>query len=257
MHGNNKSEADLADAIDARCGLVVADHAGELDQIERLAAAAGRAQPVAVRITPGIEADTHSKIMTGHHGSKFGFAPADALDALDAIEALPHLRAAGLHVHLGSQIGELGSYLRAVDWLVEFIEQHGLGELPLLDLGGGLAHRARRGRAGARTSQAAVEAVCAHLTDRLIAHGIPYPELVLEPGRSIVGPAGTTLYRVGAIKRAADGTDWAAVDGGMSDNPAAGALRRPLPRHRLRPARRRARPPPTRSPASTASRATC
>jgi len=218
VHGNNKSEADLADAIDARCGLVVADHAGELDRIERLAAAAGRTQPVAVRITPGIEADTHSKIMTGHHGSKFGFAPAEALDALDAIEALPHLRAAGLHVHLGSQIGELGSYLRAVDWLIEFIEQHGLGELPLLDLGGGLAiaHTGDEPELDVRT---AVEAVCAHLTDGLIAHGIPYPELVLEPGRSIVGPAGTTLYRVGAIKRAADGTDWAAVDGGMSDNP--------------------------------------
>jgi diaminopimelate decarboxylase len=191
---------------------------GELEQLERIAAAVGRVQPVLVRITPGIEADTHHKIRTGHHGSKFGFAPPDALDALDRADALLHVQPAGLHVHLGSQIHELSTYVAAIDWLVEFIEQHGLGELPVLDLGGGLGVAHAPGDLELEI-EPAVEALCGHLTDSLIARGLPLPGLVLEPGRSIVGPAGTTLYRVGAVKRAADGTVYAAVDGGMSDNP--------------------------------------
>ena len=218
VHGNNKSDADLAAAVDAGCGLVVVDHMGELEQLDRIAAAAGRVQPVLVRVTPGIDADTHDKIRTGHHGSKFGFAPPDALDALDQAGALLNLSPAGLHVHLGSQIRDLSTYAEAVDWLVEFIEANGLGELPVLDLGGGLGIAHVEGEVELDI-QASVEALCARLTDGLIAHGLPMPELVLEPGRSIVGPAGTTLYRVGAIKRAADGTVYAAVDGGMADNP--------------------------------------
>jgi diaminopimelate decarboxylase len=218
VHGNNKSDDDLSAAIAAGVGLVVVDHMAELDHLERLAAAAGRVQPVLVRVTPGIEADTHHKIKTGHHGSKFGFAPPDALDALDRADALLHLQPSGLHVHLGSQITELGTYTSAVEWLVEFIEQHGLGELAVLDLGGGLGIAHVPGEVELDIERS-LEAVCAHLTDRLIARGLSMPELVVEPGRSIVGPAGTTLYRVGAIKQAADGTVYAAVDGGMSDNP--------------------------------------
>ncbi|HEY0388043.1 MAG TPA: diaminopimelate decarboxylase [Gaiellales bacterium] len=218
VHGNNKSDDDLSGAVAAEAGLVVVDHTGELDQLEGIAAAAGRVQPVLVRVTPGIDADTHHKIRTGHHGSKFGFAPPDALDALEQADSLQHLAPAGLHVHLGSQIRELGPYLGAVDWLVEFIEDNGLGELPVLDLGGGLGIAHVPGEIELEIERS-VETICAHLTDRLIAHGLPMPELVLEPGRSIVGPAGTTLYRVGAVKQAADGTVYAAVDGGMSDNP--------------------------------------
>ena len=218
VHGNNKSPADLGSAIAAGAGLIVADHPQELEQIEALAAEAGRVQRVLVRVTPGIEADTHRKIMTGHHGSKFGFSAPDALDALDHAGRLLHLQPAGLHVHLGSQINELGTYDRAVDWLVALIEEHGLGELGVLDLGGGLGVAHAEGDVELEI-EAAVEGVCSHLTDRLIAHGLPMPELVLEPGRSIVGPAGTTLYTVGSIKRSGDGTVYAAVDGGMSDNP--------------------------------------
>jgi diaminopimelate decarboxylase len=218
VHGNNKSDGDLSAAVAAGAGLVVVDHMGELEQLDRIAAGADRMQRVLFRVTPGIDADTHHKIRTGHHGSKFGFAPPDALDALERADGMLHLSAAGLHVHLGSQIGELRTYLDAVDWLIGFMEDNGLGELPVLDLGGGLGIAHVPGEVELEI-QRSVEAVCAHLTDRLIAHGLPMPELVIEPGRSIVGPAGTTLYRVGAVKRAADGTVYAAVDGGMSDNP--------------------------------------
>ncbi len=218
VHGNNKSQDDLSSAIAAGAGLIVVDNLGELERIELLAAAAGRVQRVLVRITPGIEADTHHKIMTGHHGSKFGMSAPDALDALDKAGALLHVQPAGLHVHLGSQINDVETYTRTVDWLVALIEEHGLGELEVLDLGGGLGVAHAQGELELAI-EPAVEAVCAHLTDRLIAHGLPMPELLLEPGRSIVGPAGTTLYTVGSIKQSADGTIYAAVDGGMSDNP--------------------------------------
>ena len=218
VHGNNKSDADLEAAIGAGAGLLVLDHAEEPVRVERLAAAHGRVQQVAVRVTPGIDADTHHKIRTGHGTSKFGLAPPDALDALDRVAALPHLHPAGLHVHLGSQIADTGAYERAIDWLCSFIEQHGLGELPLLDLGGGLgiAHVEQE---PAPDVEQAVELVCLHLAERLIGHGLPFPELILEPGRSICGPAGVTLYTVGAIKQTAGGVVHAAVDGGMSDNP--------------------------------------
>src|SRR4029079_13941128 len=106
----------------------------ELDSMAASAAEAGRVQRVLVRIAPGIEADTHHKIMTGHHGSKFGFSAPDALDALDHAGTLLHVHPAGLHVHLGSQINELSTYHRAVDRLVELIEEHGLGGLEVLDL---------------------------------------------------------------------------------------------------------------------------
>jgi diaminopimelate decarboxylase len=218
VHGNNKSDADVEAALAAGAGLLVADHAGELDQVERLAAAAGVVQRVGVRVTPGIAVDTHEKIATGHAGSKFGFAPADALDALDRISELPHLRAAGLHVHLGSQITDIASYERACDWLVEFVEENGLGDLELLDLGGGLAIAHADGEIAPPVGPA-VERILARLADGLVLRGLPLPRVILEPGRSVAGPAGVTLYTVGGLKRGAAGASHVAVDGGMSDNP--------------------------------------
>jgi diaminopimelate decarboxylase len=218
VHGNNKSDVDIAAALAARAGLLVLDHLGELDQVERLAAEVGRIQPVAVRVTPGIAADTHVKIVTGHDTSKFGLPPVDVLEALDRAGELPHLRPAGLHVHLGSQIRDLSPYTAAIDWLADFVEEHGLGELPLLNLGGGFAIAHATGDVALPLADA-VDRICFHLAEVLVARGLPLPELVLEPGRSIVGPAGITLYTVGAIKQTAGGVTYAAIDGGMSDNP--------------------------------------
>jgi diaminopimelate decarboxylase len=218
VHGNNKSDADLRAAVEARCGLVVLDHPGELDQLDRIAREAGVVQRVLVRVTPGIVADTHQKIVTGHSDSKFGFAPSDALDALDRAALLPNLEPAGLHVHLGSQIRDLRTYLEAVGWLADLIEHHGLGELGVLDLGGGLAVAHTR-EDEAPDIATGVEEIVAAVAEAMVARGLPLPELILEPGRSITGPTGLTAYTVGAIKRAESGTVYAAVDGGMSDNP--------------------------------------
>ncbi len=218
VHGNNKSDADIGAAIAAGAGLVVIDHTAELHQVEALAAAAGRTQAVLVRVTPGIEADTHRKIATGHAASKFGLPPAAAVEALQIAAGLEHVRPAGLHVHLGSQIHDIGTYLEAAEWLAGFIAEHDLGRLPVLDLGGGLAI-AYTDDDSAPDVRAAVEATAAGLAGLLAARGLLLPELILEPGRSIAGPAGVTLYTVGSIKRTGAGITYAAVDGGMADNP--------------------------------------
>ena len=237
VHGNNKSDADLSAAIEAGCGLVVVDHMGELDQVERLAAAAGRVQPVLVRVTPGIDADTHDKIRTGHHGSKFGFAAPDALDALDRAGSLLHVQPAGLHVHLGSQINQLGTYASAVDWLVAFIEEHGLGELPVLDLGGGLGIAHAPGDIELAI-QPSLEAICAHLTDALIAHGLPH-----AGAGGGTGPLDRRARRDDAVPGRVDqarGRRHRLRSGGRRHvrQPAAGAVRRALHGGRLRPAGR-------------------
>jgi diaminopimelate decarboxylase len=211
VHGNNKSDADVRAAVDARAGLVVVDHIEELDQVERIAAAAGIVQPILLRITPGIEADTHAKIRTAHAASKFGIAPGDAVRAVDRAAANPHLRLDGLHVHLGSQIRDLDTYRDAADWLARFAPAR---ELPVLDLGGGLAIP-YTDEEDVPDPRAAVTVTA----DAVAARFDPRPELLLEPGRSVVGTCGVTLYTVGAIKTTAAGVTYVAVDGGMSDNP--------------------------------------
>jgi diaminopimelate decarboxylase len=218
VHGNNKSDADLRAAMAAGAGLVVADHAGELDQIERLAAEAGRPQDVLVRVTPGIAADTHAKIVTGHAASKFGFPPGEAVEAIERAAGLAHVRPAGLHVHLGSQITDLRTYTDAVAWLGAFVQDNGLEELGVLDLGGGLAVAHVKSEP-APPIPAAVDRTVEAVVGAWLPRGMPLPELVLEPGRSIAAPAGVTLYTVGALTHSAGGITYAAVDGGMSDNP--------------------------------------
>ena len=211
VHGNNKSDADVRSAVAAGAGLLVVDHLGELDQVERIAAELGRIQPILVRVTPGIDAATHAKIRTGHASSKFGMAPAEVSRAIERASACPHLRLDGLHVHLGSQIRDLGTYVEAVDWLARF---PGIAELPVLDIGGGLAI-AYTDDDRAPEIRTAVEATIAAVAERFD----PLPDLVLEPGRSVVGTCGVTLYTVGPVKETAGGITYVAVDGGMSDNP--------------------------------------
>jgi diaminopimelate decarboxylase len=212
VHGNNKSDADVRAAVGAGAGLLVVDHLEELDQVERLAAESRRAQqPILLRVTPGIDAATHAKVRTAHASSKFGMPPGDIGRAIDRAAACRHLRLDGLHVHLGSQIRDLETYLRAVDWLARF---PGAAELSVLDLGGGLAipytDDDRAPDLGAAVA-ATVAAVAAAFD--------PHPELVVEPGRSVVGTCGLTLYTIGAVKETAGGVTYVAVDGGMSDNP--------------------------------------
>jgi diaminopimelate decarboxylase len=174
---------------------------------------------VLVRVTLGVDADTHEAIVTGHHGSKFGLPPEQALTAIaDARER--GLDVLGLHVHVGSQLPDFTAQAETIERLAAFAAsaRDALGwEAKVADLGGGFGIRhhpdddvpdaASLAASAAETARAAFSA-----------QGLPEPEVWLEPGRSLVGHAGTTLYRVGAVKRLPERT-WVAVDGGMSDNP--------------------------------------
>jgi diaminopimelate decarboxylase len=210
VHGNNKSDEELAAAAGPGA-LVVLD---SLEEVGR-ARAAGVARTL-VRVTPGIEADTHEAIRTGHHGSKFGLAPGDALEAL---RQAPETE--GLHVHIGSQLHDLAAAGKAVRWVGGFAAtcRDELGwTLRTVDLGGGLGVASMPGE-----QELSIERFVTSLLDelkRVVAeHGLEKPGVILEPGRSLTGRAGLTLYSVGSVKQAGDGTTFLAVDGGMSDNP--------------------------------------
>jgi diaminopimelate decarboxylase len=207
VHGNNKSEEELRAAAEAGVRFVVLD---ALDEVE-LSAAAG-VQRVLVRITPGIDADTHEKIRTAHIGSKFGLPPDQALQAIERARTAG-LEVAGVHLHIGSQLLDPRAGLETVDWLKDFASRGWVPEV--VDLGGGLGIRYVEDERPPAIREF-VATLLARLNDGW--PGTP-PQVVLEPGRSIVGPAGITLYRVGVVKQASRDLTYVAVDGGMSDNP--------------------------------------
>ena len=225
FHGNNKSLDELAGALAAGVGRIVADSDAELDRIEALVADEGLPAPrVLVRVTPGVEAHTHEYIETGIDDSKFGFPARSgaALTAAKRVAASEHMHFAGLHCHIGSQIYVLGSYARAAAVVVRLaaeVEAATGFRLEELNLGGGLGVAYEAGQqppavgdyAGALRRAVADAARDAGLR-RL-------PTLFVEPGRSIVARAGLTLYRVGTIKEIPGVRTYVAVDGGMSDNP--------------------------------------
>jgi len=209
FHGNNKSDGELRAA--AQAGALVV-----LDALEEIARAkqAG-VEAVLIRLTPGIEADTHHAIRTAHAESKFGLVADDAVAAVrDATAA--GLDVAGLHVHIGSQLVRTSESLLAVERLVEVAEhcRDELGWTPrVFNLGGGVG--VRQTLDGAAPDPAAF---AGELVQQLRAQWTQPARLILEPGRSLVGQAGTTLYEVGVVKRTG-GIAYVAVDGGMSDNP--------------------------------------
>ncbi|RZU10953.1 diaminopimelate decarboxylase [Kribbella rubisoli] len=201
LHGNAKSDEEIALAVEHGIGLVVVDNADDVDRLE----ATGRPQDVLVRIIPGVTADTHAHVLTGHEGSKFGLAPADAARLIQRIEHSPRLRMRGLHVHVGSQILDAEPFAESVAPVAR------LGEFEIYDLGGGL---------GARYTWADKPPSVAAYLDALIGaakqHLPASAELIIEPGRSMVCTAATTIYRVATVKRGA--ITFVAVDGGMGDN---------------------------------------
>ncbi len=210
VHGNNKSDAELAAAA-AVGALVAIDSLEELDR----AKAAGIERGI-LRITPGIDADTHEAIRTAHHGSKFGVPPEVALDA---IRHAPWLE--GLHTHIGSQLFDAGAALMTADWIAAFAARARTetGWTPkTIDIGGGLGVATAPEDPRPSIHDFAGQ-VAAELERAWAEHGLPPVAVMMEPGRSLVGRAGVTLYSVGTVKQAADGTTYVAVDGGMSDNP--------------------------------------
>jgi diaminopimelate decarboxylase len=197
-HGNAKTDEEIALAVEHGIGLVVLDNADDADRLE----ATGAAVDVLVRVIPGVTADTHAHVLTGHEGSKFGLLPADAAPLIARVERSETLRMRGLHVHVGSQILDVEPFADSVAPIAA------LGEFEIYDLGGGL---------GARYTYADQPPSVPEYLDALIgaarAHLPADAELIVEPGRSMVASNAATLYRVVTRKR-----QFVAVDGGMGDN---------------------------------------
>ena len=222
VHGNNKTPRELEEAISAGVGRIVLDSRIELSRVSEIAARLGKTQDVYMRITPGVEADTHEYIRTGCEDSKFGFTMLDDFAfrcVKDAIEA-PNVRLVGLHCHIGSQIFALHSFREAARVMIEFMarikREYGY-VIRELDLGGGLgiAYTTSDNPSSiddfAECSVSAVKDFCAEFD-------VEEPRILVEPGRSLVANAGVTLYTAGILKTLPNIRKYVAVDGGMSDN---------------------------------------
>ncbi len=222
VHGNNKTDQELAECLEAGVGRIVVDSFEEMERLSAMAEARGVAQRVLIRVTPGIAADTHSYIQTGAEDSKFGFGMNEGL-AMRAIKRaleLPGLDLAGLHMHIGSQIFALHSFSKAIEVIVHFMDQIRTETgyvVRELDTGGGLgiAYGLPDEPSTVKDyGKVIVDGIKEHVEE----HGLPVPRMAVEPGRSIVANAGVTLYTVGAIKEIPNIRTYVAVDGGMSDN---------------------------------------
>lgn len=223
LHGNNKSEVELASALEVGVGRIVIDSFDEIDRIEHLLSdrPGGVTSPVRAkvlaRITPGVEVHTHEFVRTGQDDSKFGFglasgAAAAAVARLSDLHARGIVEFAGIHAHLGSQVFALAPFSQAIDVLAEFFAPLGLPELVV---GGGLGVAYVNGEEAPPMAQwaSSVRRACRKA-------GIPDSvRVTAEPGRSIVAAAAITLYRVGTIKHVTGHRTYVSVDGGMSDNP--------------------------------------
>jgi len=222
LHGNNKSLAELQLGMTAGC-ITVVDNWWELKTLAALAQERDIAHgsiPILLRFTPGIECHTHEYIRTGHLDSKFGFDP----DQLEPVLAFVHRQTAlsclGFHAHIGSQIFELQPHRDLPGVMVSWFQAAARHQLPVttLNVGGGLGIRYTE-----KDDPPAINA-WAEVVSRAIASAcdiqrIPYPRLLCEPGRSLVGPACVTAYTIGSQKVIPEGCTYVAVDGGMSDNP--------------------------------------
>jgi diaminopimelate decarboxylase len=226
VHGNNKSEAEITAAITAGCATIVLDSFHEIERVNRIAGEHKIIQKVLIRLTPGVEAHTHESISTAHEDVKFGFSIASgaAWKAVEEVEAAAHLRLAGIHSHIGSQIFVADGFEIAATRLISFLAQfrdHFNRELAELDLGGGYGIAYLENETTLEPD-AIMAKLAAIVKSQCAAHGLAVPTVSIEPGRAIVGPSTTTLYEVGTTKVVTleDGANrrYISVDGGMSDN---------------------------------------
>ncbi|WP_438351325.1 diaminopimelate decarboxylase [Paenibacillus sp. FA6] len=223
FHGNNKTPDEIDMAIEAGIGCFVVDNLVELHLLQAISAEKGKQVHVLLRVTPGVEAHTHEYISTGQTDSKFGFdiGNGSAFEGVKVASDLSNIELLGVHSHIGSQIFEVEGFQMAVQKVAEFAKEvyQQLGvRFKVVNLGGGFGIRYVAGDTPLQVSQyvkAITDAVKEHFADI----SSVLPEIWVEPGRSIVGDAGTTLYTVGTQKNIPGVRKYVAVDGGMTDNP--------------------------------------
>lgn len=221
FHGNNKSRDELREAIACGIGLIAIDNDWEIELLEQLTTDQQVPTAVALRLNPAVDVDTHEKMRTGVRDSKFGFPLVNdiALNAADRLMSIPSLSLVGYHTHVGSQLMDASLAEQAIAQILAFSakvrDRHGVVPQVISPGGGfGVADDASIDadiETWASTAAAAIRAGCQ-------LYSLPLPELVVEPGRAIIGPAGVALYRVGARKAVPGGRTYVSVDGGMADN---------------------------------------
>ena len=223
FHSNNKTDWDIAFAMDNGIGYFVVDNREELDAIHEIAGQKGRKQPILLRLTPGIDPHTYEAVATGKVDSKFGTAieTGQALEMVRYALSLSGIELKGIHCHVGSQVFGEDVYERASDIMLAFMaqcrEQFGV-KLEQLDMGGGYGVRYVDSD-GQVDIPAAIGRVAAHMKAQCARLGMKLPRISMEPGRSIVADAGMTLYSVGTVKKITGYKNYVSVDGGMTDNP--------------------------------------
>ncbi|MBE7100590.1 MAG: diaminopimelate decarboxylase [Clostridiales bacterium] len=226
MHGNNKLDYEIGEALDAGIGCIVADAYSEIDKIDAEAKKRGMVQRILLRINPGVEAHTHAFVQTATTDSKFGFSIADGTAEKATAYAMTkkNVKLDGYHCHIGSQIFEKQSFVLGVEKVMDFavsMKDKLNFTLETLNMGGGFGiwYTDEDRKILAEGYAEYLEALIQTVKEKVAQHGLKAPYLLLEPGRSIVGEAGVTLYTVGAIKDIPGVKKYVAVDGGMFDNP--------------------------------------
>ncbi len=223
FHGNNKTEEELIFALEHDVGHFVVDNLTELETLDRLAAGQNKTANISLRIKPGIEAHTHEAVMTGQIDSKFGFAleTGEAMEAVNFATRFRHVNLKGMHNHIGSQIFDIEPFQNAAKIMLEFMHQirQEIGiVIEELNLGGGFGIKYVESDTPVPYGDYMKE-ISQVVYDTCEKLKFPVPYILMEPGRSIVGEAGITLYRVGGIKEIPNIRTYVSVDGGMTDNP--------------------------------------
>lgn len=222
FHGNNKTQDEIGMGVDLRVGRFVVDNLYEMELINEIAKEKGVTQKILLRLTPGIEAHTHDYIKTGQIDSKFGFTPLEnnINKAVKKAIILPNIEFVGIHCHIGSQIFETQPFEDAVDTMMNIalnIKEDTGFEISELDLGGGFGIYYKEW-----DDPLSIEDFSKIILNRAQEKAeelkLKLPALTIEPGRSIVGNSGTTLYTIGSIKEVPGIRKYVAVDGGMTDN---------------------------------------
>ena len=223
FHSNNKTDADIAYAIDEGVGYFVVDNVEELDAIDRIAGEKGVKQKILLRLTPGIDPHTYAAVATGKVDSKFGSAieTGQAEQITKYAIGLENIELYGFHCHVGSQVFDSEVFLRASEIMLDFIADMAIKYRFItkeLDLGGGYGVRYLESDPHIDIA-ANIHQVADHMKSYCKNLGIQMPAVRMEPGRSIVADAGLTLYTVGTVKRIPGYKNYVSVDGGMADNP--------------------------------------
>ncbi|WP_421825371.1 diaminopimelate decarboxylase [Lacticaseibacillus hulanensis] len=218
FNGNNKSDAELAYALEVGLGTIIVDNDYELTRLAKMAAAKGICQPILLRVAPAVSAHTHEYIMTGQADSKFGFdvASGQVASAIKKVKAAPSLKLLGLHAHIGSQIFEIAGFIEEAKKLIQLAAENDF-EPEVIDVGGGFGIQYTDDDQPLPPSRF-VDSLVETVTQGAKDNGWATPAIWVEPGRSIVGVAGTTLYTAGGRKEIPGVRTYQTVDGGMGDN---------------------------------------